>query len=489
MAANPHPHPSFSPARKWGIALQVSLLVLIVLSVVVMANYISRDHFTRFHWSTRTRNVLSPRTLKFLASLTNRVQVTLYYDKEDELYSTALSLLDEYHYANPAISVETVDYQRDPAAAQRVRARYKLASAADKNLIVFETGGKMFPVDGKALAQYTYERVQDKDAAFRRKLIAFEGEKMFTAALIAVTNPKPLSAYALQGHGEHPIDGGDEVYGYLNFKTVLEQNYIQVQPLSLVGTNSVPGERSLLIIAGPRTRIPDAELQKIDQYLVQGGRLLALFNADSAGKETGLEAILAKWGVAVGNDVVADPEHSQYGPEVIVSAFSTHPVVSSLLYSGLYLVRPRTVSKLQLRSPAADAPRVEEIAFTGTNAVLAGRPDQQPRPYPLMVAVEKGAIKNVVTERGTTRIVVVGDSLFLGNRYIALLSNSDFAALAVNWLLNRAELVQGIGPRPITEYRLVMTKAQLRGAEWLLLAGLPGGVLLLGGLVWLRRRG
>ena len=46
-----------------------------------------------------------------------------------------------------------------------------------------------------------------------------------------------------------------------------------------------------------------------------------------------------------------------------------------------------------------------------------------------MVAVEKGAIKDVITERGSTRMVVVGDSLFLGNHQIDSAANRDFAAL------------------------------------------------------------
>jgi hypothetical protein len=105
-----------------------------------------------------------------------------------------------------------------------------------------------------------------------------------------------------------------------------------------------------------------------------------------------------------------------------------------------------------------------------------------------MVAVEKGAVKGVITERGTTRILAVGDSIFLGNHQIESAANRDFATLAVNWLLERPQLVDGIGPRPITEYRLVMTHSQLQGAQWILLGGMPGAVLLLGGVVWLRRR-
>jgi len=33
-----------------------------------------------------------------------------------------------------------------------------------------------------------------------------------------------------------------------------------------------------------------------------------------------------------------------------------------------------------------------------------------------------------------------------------------------------------------------MTQTQLHQAQWVLLAGLPGSVLFLGSLVWLRRR-
>ena len=67
-------------------------------------------------------------------------------------------------------------------------------------------------------------------------------------------------------------------------------------------------------------------------------------------------------------------------------------------------------------------------------------------------------------------------------------ANSDFARLAVNWLLDRPQFLEGIGPKPFTEFRIAMTKTQLRGVRWILLAAMPGTILLLGGLVWLRRR-
>ena len=93
MATDPHPRPSFSPYRKWGIGLHVLFLSLVVLSVVVMVNYLSRDYFLRFHLSAHNKLELFPRTVGLVRSLTNQVKVTLYYDTDAELYQTVADLL------------------------------------------------------------------------------------------------------------------------------------------------------------------------------------------------------------------------------------------------------------------------------------------------------------------------------------------------------------------------------------------------------------
>jgi hypothetical protein len=251
---------------------------------------------------------------------------------------------------------------------------------------------------------------------------------------------------------------------------------------------------NLLVIAGPRDALTDFELEKIGQYLSQGGRLLALFNRDSISKETGaeitgLDKILAKWGIELGTNVLHDPDNfsgQARDQDIVVKDFNPkHPLVNPLLDSYLWMIRPRAVQKLKTIPQTADAPKVEELAFSGPNA-QAGT--AAPQRYSLIAAVEKGAIKGVITERGTTRIVVAGDSLFLANVGLPNLRNRDFAEYALNWLLERTQLLGGVGPRSIVEYRVVMSQSQLQRVELILLGAIPGGVLLLGGLVWLRRR-
>jgi ABC-type uncharacterized transport system involved in gliding motility auxiliary subunit len=106
----------------------------------------------------------------------------------------------------------------------------------------------------------------------------------------------------------------------------------------------------------------------------------------------------------------------------------------------------------------------------------------------VIAVVEKGAVRGVVTDRGATRILVAGDSMIFCNGIIEKWANRDFAGYAINWLLDRSVLLEGLGPRPVTEFRINMTHSQLQAVQWIFLAAIPCGVLALGTLVWLGRR-
>lgn len=495
MAAEPQMQPSFSPRRRWAIGMDVLLRTMVVVVVVGMVNYLAGRYYQRLHLGSESRTELHPRTVAFLKTLTNEVKVTVYYDKEDALYSSVAALLNEMRDVNPQLRVTMVDYLRDAAAAQKIKSEYKLGESADeqdRNLVIFDSQKRTRVINGNALAEYTLEQVpNEKEREFQRKRTAFKAEMAFTSALLAVTSPNPLKAYFLQGHGEHRPDSGDDIRGYLKFAGLLQLNYIQVETLSLLGTNEVPADCNLLIVAGPTASIPDQVLEKIEQYLQseQGGRLFALFNSAAQDRRTGLEKLLVRWGVLVGESAIRDPVNSlKGGADVAVASFSRHPVTNPLLGSYIDLIAPRPVGILGGGDHAADAPKVEVLAGSEETAILVSDPKAKPRSYPLAVAVEKGAVKGVVTPRGVTRMVIVGDSYFLGNAWIEIFANRDFAQSAVNWLLERNHMLEGVGPRPITEFRVILTKAQMQTARWLLLAALPGAVLLMGGLVWLRRR-
>jgi len=484
--------PSFSAGRKWSMSLNALVTSVIVLALVLMVNYLAARHFGRMSLSNSSRIELSRLTTSLLATLTNDVRVIVYFDKQEPLYDMVWALLKEYSFRNRRITVEAVDYEREPGPASMVKLKYQLR--ADKDVVIFDCNNQHKIVPQSELSDLDLQPlISGRSQEIRRT--HFKGELMFTSAIFGLTSAHPMKAYFLRGHDEHSPDDNDSEMGYGKFAEVLKQNSVQPYSLSLLGTNEVP-PGGLLILAAPIS-LPDVELAKIDQYLKNGGRMLALFdfNMIARSKNNGLEKILADWGVEIGRNRVQDDANSFRGHDIATSAFGSHPLVNPLYKTRLHLVAPRSIRRIPT-SQGADAPNVTELAFTGPEAFV--RTDIQGgevHPHPddlrtnvcLAVAVEKGKIKNVSADRGTTRIVVVGDSVFWGNRMIDSAGNLDFAFLAVNWLLDRAEGL-AIPPRPLKEYKLLMTQAQLSGVRAVLLAGMPGAVLLIGLLVWLRRR-
>ena len=484
--------PSFSRAQRWKNIFDRSLRTLLVLAVVVMVNYLGAKFSQRFTLDAKRDVPLAPRTLAVLHALTNSVEVTLYYDRQAGFYPDVVALLDKYRAVNKKISVRLVDYLRDPGEAQKTKVKYSqyLAAGTDKDLIIFDCDGlvKVWPGDG--LADYGVVGMAE-DNKLDIRPVRFNGEIVFTAALIALENREPLKAYFLTGHGEVPPDDATDS-GFLKFTQTLEQNFFAPFRLQLAGPGSVPDDCNLLIIAAPRAEIGDGELEKIDKYLRAGGRLLVLFNLASLQPGTKLEPLLRRWGVSVAGDYVEDlagytSSGGQVSPsDVVVNRYAKHRVTASLPQNLLLLQTPRAVEKAV--GAGAGPLDVNELFYSSESSRLSQERAAGPRSFALACAVEQKPVAGNVSPHGNTHIIVVGDSTFLGNKQIDEYGNSIFLNAAVNWLVERPQLVDGVGPQPIHAFRLLLPARQQYQLRWLLLGALPGGVLLLGWLVWLARR-
>lgn len=487
--------PSFSRARRFSLSLNTLVAVAAVVALVSMVNYLAARHFFRWNWAEGAQGPLSPLTQRVLKATTNEVKVTVYFDSTEPLYPMCVSLLKEYANVNNRVVLDLVDYVRNPGAAQIIKARYKLNDRTDRDLVIFDSRGQPVKVYGSQLSEYDMQPLINMQSQ-EVKRTHFKGELLFTSALLKVITPRALKAYFLDGHGEHNPEGNDKIFGYSQFCEVLAENNLKWEKLRLEGAGDVPTDCNLLIIAGPRQALAPEVTDKIDRYLKQGGRMLALFNNGGLLRPSGVERVLATWGVIVGRDVVYDDKNSLNNEDVVVSRFGAHSLGKPFVGTGLYLVRPRSITKA--RTSGADLPQVDLLATTGpegrvvTDIRADGRSYRTPNDLvgeiPLMAAIEKGSLRNVSADRGSTRVVVVGDSYFLGNETIDNAANRQFATHAINWLMARDDLLVAIPPKPIKEYKVTLTKSQLAAAHWILLAALPGSVLVLGWFVWLRRR-
>ena len=496
MTEDPQP-PSFSPLHRWGIGVNVVLSVLALAALVVMVNYLAIRHFKRFHWTSDARYDLSVPTRQLLHSLTNELKITMLFDSKDALFAPVAGLLEEYGDASPMVRLEQVDYKRDLGRAQLVIANYQLPPG-ENDLVVFDLNHRTKVVRAAELSDYDWTRLME--GAKEVKRIAFKGEPIFTDAIAGLLDPRPPLACFLGGHREHDPASEEQKFGYAKFAKLLTQKNIIVKPLGLEGTNTVPDECRLLILAGPRDRLDPVELEKIGKYLNQGGRLLALLSRwRSQNKPSGVERMLAGWGVALGEDYVFDPAHTVTDYDLVCTNFGSHAITKPLDRSQLYLVWARSVSPFKSGATSGDGPKVLTLVATGGDGYTASDLDSAgvPRVNPqrdrhgsisLAVAVEKGSLPGVSVDRGATRMVIVGESVFLGGELIDNVGNLEFANQAVNWLLDRPQHMAGIVARPLEEHSITLTRAEMNHVRVILLGVMPGGVLLLGALVWLRRR-
>lgn len=485
-----NPPPSFSAARRFGTGFGVLVGVLAFLAIVVMVNFIAARHYRRIPLSEDRVPPLAPVSLQVLGALTNTLNVTVIFDPGEALFTHIVELLRRYEHASPHVRIKVIDHTTEPKDAIAFRAAAKLGPNV-KDVVIFELNGRHRVVRQGELSEYdTSQLLAGKSQTVKRK--SFTGESFFTSAILTLIETRPLNAYYLVGHNEHDPETASTPLGYGKLILLLKGNNMGAALLPLTGTNEVPADCSLLIIAGPLSPLHPNEIEKLNRYLNRGGRALVLLPAAS---NHGLEELLGQWGVELRDDVVRDAAGDRSESHLTLRNFGEHEITRpfGITQNGLILPTARSVNP-RPGGQGSDAPQVRVLVSTSEagEAIADYRPGARFDPrrdrrgaIPVAVAVERGGLKSV--EGGSTRMVVMGDSYFLDNQVIDHSINRDFAGNAINWLVDRPRLV-GIAPQPVRELIFSMSDAQSRSVRWILLAAVPGAILAFGLLVWFRRQ-
>lgn len=495
MEANAPKAPDRTPPVSQGafrravLRLNTALALALAAVLALMLNYLSFRHYTRADWSRSRYYSLSGKTRSLLGGLTGDVEVVVFLQPGQEVFEDVVHLLTEYEVASPRIRVERVDPDRDLARTEELMRRYEVKEA---NVIVFDHGGRRKYVRTVELADYDYEPVQ---AGERPRRVAFKGEQAFSSAIYSISQTRQPVVYFLQGHGEREIDSFERGAGYSSIAELVRRDHAEVKPLVLGQVPAIPEDASAVVIAGPQKALSPAELDVLRDYLDRQGRLLLLLDAATV---TGLETLCEKWGVRLVNDVVLDATRTLTGRELFITEYEPHPITQPLTGLSTVLYLPRSVEPLDgaPEGDPADRPSVEPLAActesgwaetdSGQNPMRYDPERDRPGPVSVAVAVEKGPVPGIDVQIRPTRLVVIGDSDFAANGVMTG-ANEDFFLGALNWLLERGELL-AIAAKPVEEGRLYMTQRQLRGLFWLVVGAIPAMPAALGMLVWWRRR-
>jgi len=475
---------SFSPTVRRVISRRVILSAVTAAVCVVLANLLALRNPAQIVLTQSADHSLSPLTKNVLRSLTNEVRAVVLFDRQADLFEPVKNLLTEYERTSPKLKLEFIDIARDPTRAEAVQQELKMSVNSPENRVIFAANNTAKAISQSELSILDFSEFINTREARRTH---FVGEQLFTSAIAAVTQGRQTKVGFVIGHGEHKASDTGGQWGYSKFANILQQKDLHLQEIPLTGTNSIPADCRMLIVAGPRTPYSRDELAKLREFVGTGGSLFTLFNFYSLQRPTGLENFLADYDFEIGFNQVSDSKNEQSGQGglLLVDDLGSHPITKPILGSRLQMLLPRSVGFPEAEND--ESPPVSILAHSSDAGQAVGQIQGNKGSVEREGKIPLIAAKLHANDgQPPARLVVAGDSLFLGNSAIEAGANRDFASLAVNWLLEREHLL-AIAPRTVTEYRIDLSRAEMTSITWLLLLVLPGGTLGLG-LLWWRRQ-
>jgi hypothetical protein len=485
---------SFRTTR-WVRTFNLVLQAVLFLTFFGGLNYVAKNHPWRFDLTRYHRYSLSPETLAYIKNLQRPVRIIMTVSPQSE-NPEVKGLIDEYVYATEdrrvgQITKETIDVYQN-------RKRSEEIGVDQADMVVLLSGDKRAVVP-----------VNDFYAVKNKERVGFRGEQVLTAALLDVTSAARQKIYFLSGHSELRIDDTDVHRGLSTLREQLKGRNFQVETIDLSFTRKVPDDASLVVAVAPQGTYRREEQEMLRQYLgARAGRMILFLLPRISTAALGLDDLLLDWGVLVHNDVIVDvsPENVADNGDLVVTAFTQHPITSTLLDYGkaLRLGSARTVVPDPGRALGTG---LNVVTLAATSKLAWGERDFRQSPpvfdagvdtrpmhgmdpadrLGIIVASERLAVReNLPFSVQGGKLVVFGTADLVTNERLDV-PNLALFLNTVNWAVD-LERNLNVPPRPIERFHLSLSAADFTRLRFALLLALPGGALALGLLVYWTRR-
>ncbi|MEW6228726.1 MAG: DUF4350 domain-containing protein, partial [Bacillota bacterium] len=489
--------------RKMRYGSNALVLTIAVVAIVFMVNFVVSRHPGKIDLTQNKMYTLSDATRKVLRGMDRNVKITAFFPEGDPLGQMVRDLLKEYTRISSKVSVEFVDPDKNPSLAKQ----YEITAYGTS---VVEAGTRSRKVMQYDLAEYKDEN----------QMPGFAGEQAFTRAIIGVLQEEEKDVYFLTGHDER-----DLIQDYWQARSFLEGEGYTTKTVNLATEGKVPSGAALLVIAGPRKDLAPKEIEAIETYLDQGGRVMVL--AEPSGRKDdlpNLKAMLGKWGVGLNDDVVIDPaSHYFLDAASPIPEARYHDITDKLISQKLGTVLPRSRSLYKIDIAGASGVTVSSLLETtdkswGETDLAAKQVSFDAKadnkgPLTLACAVERAlqakpgtagnagepseekasSTESAAQAAGSedsgprTRMLVVGNASFLDNDVVTFQGNIDFFMNSVAWLVGKAESITIRAKSPGFQ-QVYLTGGQARFVFYSTVVALPFMLVLVGGAIWLRRR-
>ena len=441
--------------------------VLATAVVASAATLASERAGLRLDLTFERRYELADATRAALRFLGPGLQLTLYADPGDPRIRRTRLLLDQMASVAGA-KVATRELHDDLEDVDR----YGVGSS--NSVVLVRT-------DAPATQRYDWEIVERPS------------EGSLYEALARLADPEPVRIYALVGTGEGDL-ADTRPAGYSGLAEAIRTEGYDLVALPSAFIREIPPDAAAIVSLAPQRTLAAGALAALRAYLDQSGRLVAFLEP---GVTSGLEDLLAEFGLESPDGVVSDPASADIDgapPTLSPIAFhyADHPITRGLdrnrvtFFQGtraFVLRKPRPRDRLR----GAVTTSAEAWLHTDPDALRGSRAPETPpgtrtNYLPLVAAGEYPR-----TDAPAARIVAFGDSDLASNRYLRALYNLDLVMNALHWVTQREGAIT-LRPKAAATIQFPVPLQNSLSAFYGVGMLVPELLLIAGGWVWLRRR-
>lgn len=420
-----------------------------------------------------------------ISKIPDEDQIKIYmFDVEEN--SSSVDLAKQYARIKDNIKVEVVK------TSNRLDLVSKYDVEENTNSILIVSGDKHKLLTYYDLYTYDYNSGSSIDIT----------EQRLTNSLIAVSSiGEATPLYILKGHGEYSMSS---LLTQMNVYLEIE-NYT-LKELDLLVSEKIPEDCSALIISTPTKDFADIEVQKIQDYINNGGNILWMNDPFSTKEELpNVQKILDMYGVTVEKDgIVVEQDTSRMvmqTPDLIIPNIESSTLAGDLSKEGTVMLLDSGRLKF------VDNDKLSEIGVTKTDLLTTSdkafyRRDVSIASLSPAEGEEVGkqvvgaALTKKLEEDKTSKLVIYANNRFasdipvtLGQQAISaiyLYNNIDLVLNSVSFVAEKEDTITIRKNVEVTNYTATETQDII---VKVIIFGIPILIVLVGIVVWqLRRR-
>jgi ABC-type uncharacterized transport system involved in gliding motility auxiliary subunit len=479
---------SYGKKRRYKIGALAAVTTVLVIVAILLVNYfvdyLSNRFMLEIDMTENSLYEISDETAQTLRNLKEHVTIHVMCPETNYESNSQLNQIREVLRRYEILSEGNVDIDYiDPNSNPQLYEKYNSLGDISTGDLIVESDRRYKHLTPSNL--YTLETSDDGNTY----ITGLRAEQRLTSAILYVVSEKVPQAAYITGHGE--------TTSLESFETVLTNSNYEIQTISLMGdTDEIPDDVDLIIISQPTADYTDAEIDKIDAFLNNGGNAIVSYAINTPTLEN-LERYFEEWGVEISNELIFDPSQclSGYINYLLPSITTVDGLTDSLSTSMRAVIagaRPintlfetnswRGTQVLMTTSSSAYAKSMEQEI----DAIEMSEEDVS-GPFNVMVMAYQSNVDTSLNQ--TNSYVLFTNAGFLSDSTLGedAFLNSKYLLTVMNFVSEDEDAII-IDDKDYTTDTLVLAGWQKSVLFWLLLIIIPVGSLAAGFIVWARRR-